>query len=139
MDYRESIQQLRGTVYYNRRLIRVNQDIEVLRHQMTGLARSGPVLSPQQARSPLPLPHYQHDPNASPVALIEAVEAKEKEARMLAGLIQECGWIENLDQPDKEALMELTLLHEPMVSVAEKYGYSRPGMYKHLEAVLRDI
>lgn len=139
MDYRESIQQLRGTVYYNRRLIRVNQDIEVLRHQMTGLARSGPVLSPQQAKSPLPLPHYQHDPNASPVALIEAVEAKEKEARMLAGLIQECGWIENLDQQDKEALIELTLLREPMVSVAEKYGYSRPGMYKHLEAVLRDI
>ena len=139
MDYRESIQQLRGTVYYNRRLIRVNQDIEVLRHQMTGLARSGPVLSPQQARSPLPLPHYQHDSNASPVALIEAVEAKEKEARMLAGLIQECGWIENLDQQDKEALIELTLLHEPMVKVAEKYGYSRPGMYKHLEAALRDI
>lgn len=139
MDYRESIQQLRGTVYYNRRLIRINQDIEVLRHQMTGLARSGPVLSPQQARSPLPLPHYQHDPNASPVALIEAVEAKEKEARMLAGLIQECGWIENLDQQDKEALIELTLLREPMVSVAEKYGYSRPGMYKHLEAVLREI
>lgn len=139
MDYRESIQQLRGTVYYNRRLIRVNQDIEVLRHQMTGLARSGPVLSPQQARSPLPLPHYQHDPNASPVALIEAVEAKEKEARMLAGLIQECGWIESMDQQDKEALMELTLLREPMVKVAEKYGYSRPGMYKHLEAVLRAI
>ena len=139
MDYRESIQQLRGTVYYNRRLIRVNQDIEVLRHQMTGLARSGPVLSPQQARSPLPLPHYQHDPNASPVALIEAVEAKEKEARMLAGLIQECGWIENLDPQDREALIELTLLHEPMVGVAEKYGYSRPGMYKHLEAALRDI
>lgn len=139
MDYRESIQQLRGTVYYNRRLIRVNQDIEVLRHQMTGLARSGPALSPQQARSPLPLPHYQHDPNASPVALIEAVEAKEKEARMLAGLIQECGWIESMDQQDKEALIELTLLHEPMVRVAEKYGYSRPGMYKHLEAALRDI
>ena len=139
MDYRESIQQLIGTVYYNRRLIRVNQDIEVLRHQMTGLARSGPVLSPQQAKSPLPLPHYQHDPNASPVALIEAVEAKEKEARMLAGLIQECGWIENLDQQDREALIELTLLHEPMVSVAEKYGYSRPGMYKHLEAALREI
>lgn len=139
MDYRESIQQLRGTVYYNRRLIRVNQDIEVLRHQMTGLARSGPVLSPQQARSPLPLPHYQHDPNASPVALIEAVEAKEKEARMLAGLIQECGWIENLEERERRALIELTLLREPMVSVAEKYGYSRPGMYKHLEAVLRDI
>lgn len=139
MDYRESIQQLRGTVYYNRRLIRVNQDIEVLRHQMTGLARSGPVLSPQQARSPLPLPHYQHDPNASPVALIEAVEAKEKEARMLAGLIQECGWIENLEERERQALIELTLLREPMVSVAEKYGYSRPGMYKHLEAALRDI
>ena len=139
MNYEESIQQLRGTVYYNRRLIRVNQDIEVLRHQMTGLARSGPELSPQQARSPLPLPHYQHDPNASPVALIEAVEAKEKEARMLAGLIMECGWIESLTERDRQALVELTLLREPMVKIAEKYGYSRPGMYKHLEAVLREI
>lgn len=134
MDYRESIQQLRGTVYYNRRLIRVNQDIEVLRHQMTGLARSGPVLSPQQARSPLPLPHYQHDPNASPVALIEAVEAKEKEARMLAGLIQECGWIENLDQQDREALMDIYLLQQNYEQTAVKYGYTKKGLWKHLRS-----
>lgn len=134
MDYRESIQQLRGTVYYNRRLIRVNQDIEVLRHQMTGLARSGPVLSPQQARSLLPLPHYRHDPNASPVALIEAVEAKEKEARMLAWLIQECGWIENLDQPDREALMDVYLLQQNYEQTAAKYGYTKKGLWKHLKS-----
>lgn len=134
MDYRESIQQLRGTVYYNRRLIRVNQDIEVLRHQMTGLARSGHVLSPQQARSPLPLPHYQHDPNASPVALIEAVEAKEKEARMLAWLIQECGWIENLDQPDREALMDVYLLQQNYEQTAAKYGYTKKGLWRHLKS-----
>ena len=134
MDYRESIQQLRGTVYYNRRLIRVNQDIEVLRHQMTGLARSGPVLSPQQAMSPLPLPHYQHDPNASPVALIEAVEAKEKEARMLAGLIQECGWIENMDQQDREALMDIYLLQQNYEQTAAKYGYTKKGLWKHLKS-----
>lgn len=134
MDYRESIQQLRGTVYYNRRLIRVNQDIEVLRHQMTGLARSGPVLSPQQAKSPLPLPHYQHDQNASPVALIEAVEAKEKEARMLAWLIQECGWIENLDQPDREALMDVYLLQQNYEQTAAKYGYTKKGLWKHLKS-----
>lgn len=134
MDYRESIQQLRGTVYYNRRLIRVNQDIEVLRHQMTGLARSGPVLSPQQAKSPLPFPHYQHDPNASPVALIEAVEAKEKEARMLAWLIQECGWIENLDQPDREALMDVYLLQQNYEQTAAKYGYTKKGLWKHLKS-----
>ena len=134
MDYRESIQQLRGTVYYNRRLIRVNQDIEVLRHQMTGLARSGPVLSPQQAKSPLPLPHYQHDPNASPVALIEAIEAKEKEARMLAWLIQECGWIENLDQPDREALMDVYFLQQNYEQTAAKYGYTKKGLWKHLKS-----
>lgn len=134
MDYRESIQQLRGTVYYNRRLIRVNQDIEVLRHQMTGLARSGPVLSPQQAKSPFPLPHYQRDPNASPVALIEAVEAKEKEARMLAWLIQECGWIENLDQPDREALMDVYLLQQNYEQTAAKYGYTKKGLWKHLKS-----
>lgn len=134
MDYRESIQQLRGTVYYNRRLIRVNQDIEVLRHQMTGLARSGPVLSPQQAKSPLPLPHYQHDPNASPVALIEAVEAKEKEARMLAGLIQECGWIENLEEKERRALMDIYLLQQNYEQTAVKYGYTKKGLWKHLRS-----
>lgn len=134
MDYRESIQQLRGTVYYNRRLIRVNQDIEVLRHQMTGLARSGPVLSPQQARSPLPLPHYQHDPNASPVALIEAVEAKEKEARMLAWLIQECGWIENLEEKERRALMDIYLLQQNYEQTAVKYGYTKKGLWKHLKS-----
>ena len=58
---------------------------------------------------------------------------------MLAGLIMECGWIESMDERDRQALVELTLLREPMVRIAEKYGYSRPGMYKHLEAVLRDI
>lgn len=62
MYYSDAIRELRGARYCNRQLIRINQDLEVLRHQQTGLARSGPDLTPEQARSSLPMPHYHGSP-----------------------------------------------------------------------------
>lgn len=139
MNYDEAIQQIKGTVYYNRRLIRVNQDIEVLRHQMTGLARGGVPLTPEQAKSPLPLPHYQHDPNASPVGLIEACEAKEKEARLLAQIILDCGWIDRLPEMDRQILMETYLLRQNYEATANKYGYSKKGLWKHMHSEIEKL
>lgn len=139
MNYDEAMQELRGARYCCRRLIRINQDIIVLEHQMTGLARSGAILTPEQAKSPLPLPHYQHDPDASPVGLIEACEAKRKEASELRARILSCNWIESLAAEDKQALVKIAFLRKTMTEVAEEYGYSRQGMYKHFDAVLREI
>lgn len=139
MDYDEAKQQLRIARYSNRKLIQINQDIEVLRHQMTGLARGGPELTAEQAKSPLPLPHYQHDPNASPVALIEACEAKEKEADHHRRLILSVDWLDQLEQEDQDALIEVYLLHRNYQDTAEAHGYTKKGLWKHLKAEIERI
>lgn len=139
MNYDEAIAELRSARYCCRKLIRINQDIEVLEHQMTGLARSGVVLSPQQAKSPLPLPHYQHNPDSSPVALIEAVEAKRKEASAIRKRVLGCNWVEDLDAEDKDALIQIAFLRKTVTEVAEEKGYTRQGFYKHLNSILREI
>lgn len=136
MNYDEAIAELRSTRYCCRKLIRLNQDVEVLEHQMTGLARSGVELSPQQVKSPLPLPHYQHNPDASPVALIEAVDAKRREMAVLRHRIMACSWIEDLDEEDKGALIEIYLLGRNYEDTARKYGYSKKGLYKHMHSIL---
>lgn len=139
MTYNEAIQELKAVRYCNANLIRLNQDIEVLEHQMTGLAHSGPSLSPEQARSPLPMPSYQHDPNRSTVALIEAKDAKVKEAVYYRLRILKCNWIEKLHKEDQNILVELYLLREPYDATAAKYGYSSSGLWKHLHTVLKYI
>lgn len=139
MNYEEAKQQLKIARYCNKKLIRINQEIEVLRHQMTGLARGGPELTPEQAKSPLPLPHYQHDPNASPVALIEACEAKEKEAELMRRLILSVDWLELLDKQDQDALIEVYLLHHNYDQTAQAHGYTKKGLWKHLKAEIERI
>lgn len=139
MNYDEAKQQLKIARYCNRKLIQTNQDIEVLRHQMTGLARGGPELTPEQARSPLPLPHFQHNPDATPVALIEAVEAKEKEADLLRRMILSVDWLELLDPQDQEALVKVYLLRQNYEQTAQEFGYTKKGLWKHLKAQIESL
>lgn len=139
MNYEESIQDIKTAKYCCRKIIRINQDIEVLEHQMTGLARSGPVLSPQQARSPLPLPHYHHNPDASPVALIEACEAKRRErAHYVLQLAHAC-WIEKLPLDEQQMLTAVYYEGQHYADVAKEHGYSKKGMYKHLRGAIEKL
>ena len=70
MTYEDLISEFKTVRYCCHRLIEINEELEVLNHQKTGLARSGPDLTPEQIRSPLPMPHYQPQYH-SPLALYE--------------------------------------------------------------------
>ena len=140
MYYADAIQELKGVRYCNRQLIRINQGLEVLRHRMTGLARSGPELTPQQARSSLPMPHYQNDPNCSPIALIAAIAAKEREAQVLRlRILGTRRWLERLQLEDQQTLIDIYLLDEAYEKAAEKRGYTKKGLWKHLRAEAKKI
>lgn len=141
MTPNEAITELKSTRYSNHALIEINQDIEVLRHQMTGLARSGPELSPQQAKSPLPMPTYQHDPDKSPVALIDAVDAKEKEARYhRLRILYIDRWFKRLSPEDRTILAELYLIQDASYEeTAERHGYTKKGLWLHLRSAFEDI
>lgn len=139
MNYDDAIHELKNVNFCNHKLIRINQDIEMLRHKMTGLARDGTKLSPQQAKSSLPMPFYLHDADASPVACINAITAKEKEAYLYEQRILACEWVEDLDDQDKQILVDIYLLHARYDETAEKYGYSKKGLYVHLHSAIGKI
>lgn len=79
MTYDELIPELKTVRYCCHRLIELNQELEVLNHQTTGLAKSGGIeLTAEQKRSKWPMPTYQHQYH-SPLGLFEEISAKEQE------------------------------------------------------------
>ena len=140
MTPNEATQELKAVRYCNRRLAEINDDIIVLRHQMTGMARSGPELTPQQAKSPLPMPHYQSDPYRSPVPLIAAIDAKEKEAQYYRlRILYTDRWFKKMKTEDQQILVELYMLQRPYTDTAEDHGYTKKGLWKHLRAAFAAV
>ena len=139
MDYRDSIAQLKNTRYCNRQLIRINQQIDVLYHRMTGLAHSGPELGLSKASSSLPMPHFAGNPDRSPVALIQAIDAKREQAEAYRGLILACSWVERLGESDRKIAMELFLAKTPPDELAAELGYTRNALYQRLKRAIERL
>lgn len=139
MTYDELIPELKTVRYCCHRLIELNQELEVLNHQTTGLARSGgPELTPQQLRSNLPMPHYQHTYH-SPLGLFEEISAKEQELHHFQKRLLDLRWTELLDLQDQNILWELYIHKHSAYDVAEKHGYTKQGLYKHLRAEVKKL
>lgn len=139
MDYRDSIAQLKNTRYCNRQLIRINQQIDVLYHRMTGLAHSGPELGQSETSSRLPMPHFAGNPDRSPVALIQAIYAKREQAEAYRGLILACSWVERLGESDRKIAMELFLAKTPPDELAAELGYTRNALYQRLKRAIERL
>lgn len=139
MDYKEAISQLKNTRYCNRRLIQINQDIEVLYHKASGLAHSGPELGDCATSSKLPMPHFTGDPNRSPVALIEAIEDKRQQARAYRALILNCTWIERIPELDRQIAMALFLAKKTPEEVGAEMGYTKQNLYRRLRKAVEDL
>lgn len=139
MDYRDSIAQLKNTRYCNRQLIRINQQIDALYHRMTGLAHSGPELGQSEASSRLPMPHFAGNPDRSPVALIQAIDAKREQAEAYRGLILACSWVERLGESDRKIAMELFLAKTPPDELAAELGYTRNALYQRLKRAIERL
>ncbi len=134
-DYYDLINELKTVRYCVHRLIEINQDLEVLNHQKTGLARSGPNLTPAQLKSNLPMPSYQPTYH-SPLGLLEVLSEKESELKYYEKRIKNLSWIEMLSLEDQNLLFDRFVFREKPEVVAERYGYSRNGLYKHIKSIL---
>lgn len=70
MTYDELIPELKTVRYCCHRLIELNQELEVLNHQTTGLAKSGGIeLTAEQKRSKWPMRHISISTTAHSVYL----------------------------------------------------------------------
>ena len=117
--------------YCCHRIIELNEELEVISNQKLGLSHNGPRLTREQLNSPLPMPSYQHQ-YQSPIALMEVATRVESEINYYRRRINECRLIELLDIRDQNILFDLYIFRMNQWDVAEKYGYSRKGLWKHI-------
>lgn len=139
MDYQDAIAQLKNTRYCNRQLIRINQQIDVMYHRMTGLAHSGPELGQSEASSSLPMPHFTGNPDRSPVALIQAIDERREQAEAYRRLILSCTWIERVPELDRRIARELFLVKTSPDELAAELGYTKQGIYKRIKSAIERL
>lgn len=142
MNKKETINQIKTDMksldYCCHQIIRINQELEVINHQKTGLARHQPRLTKEQEQSSKPMPTYQHS-YSSPLALFELSSQLERDKHYWQQRICECTITELLDIRDQNILWELYIFGKRQWDVAIKYGYSRTGLIRHIDTILWDL
>lgn len=120
------------------RIIEINQKLEVMNHMILGLSHSVHNLSREQQRSNLPMPKYNKH-YTSPVAMLYEIEKLENEVNYYRRRIMECKPIELLSLQDQNILFDLYFWNLNAWDVAEKYGYTRQGLWKHIRSEIRKL
>ena len=140
MNFKASqlLNDMKSLDYCCHRIIELNEELEVINNRKLGLSHDGPSLTDEQSRSMLPMPSYQHQ-YQSPVALMEVATQMESEINYYRRRINECRLIELLDIRDQNILFDLYIFRMNQWDVAEKYGYTRQGMWKHIKKEIRKL
>lgn len=129
---------LKSARYCCHRIIELNEELEVLEHKMLGLSRSFPALTKEQEKSSKPMPTF-HGGYTSPVAMFAEEDRIESEINYYRRRLNECKPIELLSLRDQNILFDLYFNFKSSWDVAEEYGYSKRGMYKHIKSELSKI
>lgn len=129
---------LKSARYCCHRIIELNEELEVLEHKMLGLSHFIPKLTKEQEKSSKPMPTF-HGGYTSPVAMFAEEDRIESEINYYKRRLNECKPIELLSLQDQNILFDLYFWSMNSWDVAEKYGYSKRGMYKHIRIELSKL
>lgn len=124
--------------YCCHRIIELNEELEVLEHKMLGLSHFIPELTKEQEKSSKPMPTF-HGGYTSPVAMFAEEDRIESEINYYRRRLNECKPIELLSLRDQNMLFDLYFNFKSSWDVAEKYGYSRQGLWKHIKMNLKQL
>ena len=126
---------------YQKSIDRLTLEIEVIEEEMMGLTHSGIELTEEQAKSPLPMPTTT-SPSHSNGRLLDLIEKKtEKEAQIdaLTLALRQADVVKKLCVEDQRLMQDLYHSCRSAEDVAGEHGYSKRGMYKHINAVIDKI
>lgn len=128
------IRDFKSTSYCCHQIIQINMELEEVDNLLRGLpSKHGIELTPSQMKSNKPMPVYQSDPYSNRLLEIMNVEEKLLQKRnYYVERINECKVIELMSLTDQNILFDLYLWNIKVCDVAEKYGYSRIGLWKHI-------
>ena len=118
-----------------KKIIELNQEIDYKRHQMTGLARHGVDLTPEQERSSLSMPRYRS--NKTLVDRMDEIDNLQDEIEYYRRYIYECALVDQLEFEERELLLDVYLFNKSRWDLAEKYFYSRRGLQKKIDSIVK--
>lgn len=130
-EVEQFIRDFKSVKYYNRKLISLNQELERLEHKLTWGEKSSVDLTFEQMMSPLPMPsntmwymtHTDWD-------TMEDIDKCEAEIKRCEYEISKCYIAEFMATRDLNMMIDRYWLDGKPEEVADRYGYSKPGMYK---------
>lgn len=127
----QMLNDLKSANYCCHRIIELNEELEVLNHKMLGLSHNPIRLTKEQEKSSAPMPTF-HGSYTSPLGMMEEETLKVEEINYYRRRLNECRAIELLSLQDQNILFDLYFWNMNAWDVAEKYGYTKRGMYKHI-------
>lgn len=122
---------LKSADYCCYKIIELNMELEEMNHQILGLSHNKPRLTKEQEKSSKPMPVFR-GVYLSPVSMLEEITLKENEINYYRRRLDECKPIELLSLRDQNIFFDLYFWNISSWDVAEKYGYSRKGLWKHV-------
>lgn len=139
-DVEQFIRDFKSVKYYNRRLINLNLELVRLEHKLTWGEKSSCDMTFEQMMSPLPMPtktmRYMTQTDWD---TMEDIDICKEDISRCRTEIDKCLIAEALPHNDLQMMVARYWLNEPPEEVAEKFGYSRPGMYKRFNIGLEKL
>lgn len=120
---------------------RIQRDIdekklELMRihHELSGLSHHGVEMTPEQAKSDLPMPKTVSpaSSDARKLGLLERKDELEQDIDFLTISLQMARKVDQMEPADQSMMHDLYHSRKTADAVAEGYGYTRKGMYKHI-------
>lgn len=156
------VNEIRAIPYCVHRLIDINLELEAMNHALLGLSHNCEEVPTHIAInkngkpkfnkygdvkreldhpewSEYPMPSYHGQGYSSPLGLMEEISKLENDANYYRKRILDCRWSELLDIKDQNMIWDLYMFKMPTNKVAKKYGYSKAGMYKHINNTIQTV
>ena len=134
----QMLNDLKSANYCCHRIIELNEELEVLNHKMLGLSHNSIRLTKEQEKSSAPMPTF-HGCYTSPLGMMEEESQKVAEINYYRRRLNECKAIELLSLSAQNILFDLYFWNMNTYDVADKYGYSRKGLWKHIRNEIHSL
>lgn len=137
------IEAYRNKYRYQKSIDRLQLEIEEISIELQGLGHKDVELTPEQARSSLPMPSNAGNPYAYDcqkiLGLIELKDEKEAQIDALMLSLKQAEIVNRLSLEDQKLMQDLYHSNKTAQMVADDNGYSVPGMYKHIRKAISKV
>lgn len=124
-----------------REIDRAKRKVEEIEVELSGLAHHGMDLSPEQMKSGKPMPSSvsKDFSDQKRLGLIEKKDELNTNLDFMLLSLKQAEKVDRMEVRDRKMMDDLFHLHRNAEVVADEYGFTKQGMYKHINSELDKI